>query len=111
MTLPFGVCSDAHLHNWSAFSQTNTNGINSRLANILDQIYYAAQDTLAAGGKRLYITGDLFHVRGSVSPTVLNPAIDLFRKIYKELGIETRILTGNHDLESRDGDSDRLGGC
>lgn len=101
ISTPFGVCSDPHLHNWSAFSTTLADGTNSRLNAILNEILQAAMNTKAAGGKRLYIAGDLFHVRGSVSPTVLNPAIDLFTAL-ADSGIETRILTGNHDLESRD---------
>lgn len=101
ISTPFGVCSDCHLHNWSAFSTSLPDGTNSRLGFILKEILQAAINTKAAGGKRLYIAGDLFHVRGSVSPTVLNPAIDLFTAL-ADNGIETRILTGNHDLESRD---------
>lgn len=104
MNHPIGICSDCHLHNWSAFSKTNAAGVNDRLQHILDQIKSAAADVKLRGGKRLYITGDLFHVRGSVSPTVLNPAIDLFRSI-NAMGVETRILTGNHDLESRDSEA------
>ena len=101
ISTPFGVCSDCHLHNWSAFSTVQPDGTNSRLNAILAEILQAAMNAKAAGGKRLYIAGDLFHVRGSVSPTVLNPAIDLFTTL-ADNGIETRILTGNHDLESRD---------
>ncbi|SUE95853.1 Calcineurin-like phosphoesterase superfamily domain [Ectopseudomonas mendocina] len=104
MTMPFGICSDNHLHNWSAFSSINADGLNNRLAHILDEIATAAIQVQANGGKRLYFAGDLFHVRGSVSPTVLNPAIDLFKKI-TGLGVQCRILTGNHDLESRDSEA------
>lgn len=103
MSTPFGVCSDCHLHQWSSFANTLPSGINDRLGHILKEILQAAMTVKAAGGQRLYIAGDLFHVRGSVSPTVLNPAIDLFKSI-ADCGIETRILTGNHDLESRDSD-------
>lgn len=104
MTMPFGICSDTHLHNWSAFSSVNADGLNNRLAHILDEIATAALQVQANGGKRLYFAGDLFHVRGSVSPTVLNPAIDLFNKI-ASMGVQCRILTGNHDLESRDSEA------
>lgn len=101
----FGVCSDQHLHKWSAFSTVNPDGINNRLQHIIDEIRRAAENTVSIGGQRLYFGGDLFHVRGSVSPTVLNPAIDMFTEIHKELGVECRILTGNHDLESRDSEA------
>ncbi|GGM16845.1 exonuclease [Pseudomonas asuensis] len=102
MSLTYGICSDAHLHNWSAFSRVDEKGLNSRLGHILDQIQRAAEDTCKAGGRTLYITGDLFHVRGSVSPTVLNPTIDLFTRLTTSLGLKVRVLAGNHDLESRD---------
>lgn len=98
----FGVISDQHLHNWSAFSNVRSDGINDRLGFILDEIRRAAEAVKATGGARLYFAGDLFHVRGSISPTVLNPAIDALEAIHSELGIECVILTGNHDLESRD---------
>lgn len=97
----FGVTSDQHLHNWSAFSNVRSDGVNDRLSFILDEIFAAAQNVKSLGGRRLYFAGDLFHVRGSISPTVLNPAIDLFVRMHSELGIESVILTGNHDLESR----------
>lgn len=102
---PFGICSDVHLHNWSQFATTTADGLNSRLANILDDLYNAGMKVKANGGKTLYIAGDLFHVRGSVSPTVLNPAIDLFRKLTNEHALTIRVLTGNHDLESRDSEA------
>jgi len=105
MSTIFGVCSDNHLHNWSAFSKVDpTTGLNDRLTHILNTIEDAAKAVQSAGGSRLYFAGDLFHVRGSVSPTVLNPAIDLFKKI-ASTGVECRILTGNHDLESRDSEA------
>ncbi|TWI48010.1 calcineurin-like phosphoesterase family protein [Pseudomonas duriflava] len=100
--MTYGICSDVHLHNWSAFSRINEYGLNSRLVHILNEIRLAAEATKRAGGKTLYITGDLFHVRGSVAPSVLNPTIDLFTTLTREQGLVVRILAGNHDLESRD---------
>lgn len=98
---PFGVISDTHNHPWSQFSRILPSGLNSRLQDILDGERAAGKAVLAAGGKRLYHCGDLFHVRGSVSPKVLNPTKDLCEEL-TAAGIELRILTGNHDLESRD---------
>jgi len=103
--IPYGVISDPHNHDWSQFSRILPTGLNSRLVNILDAEKQAAVETKKAGGERLYIAGDLFHVRGSVSPKVLNPTKDLFEYITGTLGIEIRILTGNHDLESRNSEA------
>lgn len=101
---PYGIISDPHNHSWNQFSRILPTGINSRLQNILDAELAAAKAVLAVGGKRLYVAGDLFHVRGSVSPKVLNPVIHLFEKI-TGMGIEIRVLTGNHDLESRNSET------
>ena len=100
----FAVISDCHLHQWSAFAGIEK-GMNDRLYATLKQIDKAACKLVDEGGDTLYITGDLFHVRGSISPTVLNPAIDLFKRLHSDYGVKTRILTGNHDLESRDSDA------
>lgn len=102
MKTSYGVLSDTHNHGWSAFSETDKNGINSRLQAILDETYRCAEEVKNAGGKRMYHTGDLFHVRGSVAPSVLNPTIDTYKKIIETLGVEIFILAGNHDLEFRE---------
>ena len=99
---PYGIQSDTHCHSWSAFSETLDSGINSRLQIILDEAWRLASAIKKIGGKTMYHTGDLFHVRGSIAPSVLNPTLDVYRKIKEELGIEVRILAGNHDLENRD---------
>lgn len=101
---PFGIISDVHAHSWNQFSKILPSGVNSRLQDILNSVFASAVDVKACGGQTLYIAGDLFHVRGSVSPKVLNPTKDLFEKI-TGMGVEIRVLTGNHDLESRDSES------
>jgi DNA repair exonuclease SbcCD nuclease subunit len=101
---PYVVISDIHLHNWSAFSHTNSSGVNNRLQHILDAIELAANSLQCSGGSDLVITGDLFHTRGSVKPSVLNPATDLFRKLTDE-GFTIHAIPGNHDLEGKNSDS------
>ncbi len=100
--IPYGIQSDTHNHGWSAFSTILPSGINSRLQSILDETWRLALEIKAKGGKSLYHTGDLFHVRGNIAPSVLNPTLDLYRRIVEELGIQPRLLAGNHDLEGRD---------
>lgn len=97
--MSYVVISDVHLHNWSPFSFTCEDGTNNRLKIILEAIKESTAPLKP--GDRLYITGDLFHVRGHISPTVLNPTIDLFKSIIAS-GIIVRIIPGNHDLESKD---------
>lgn len=97
----YGIVSDTHNHKWSIFSETLTTGVNSRLQIILDETLRAAKTIKAAGGDTLIHTGDVFHVRGSIAPSVLNPTKDLYRKIVDELGLDVYLLAGNHDLEGK----------
>jgi DNA repair exonuclease SbcCD nuclease subunit len=95
---PYGLLSDTHLHEWSAFAQTGADLVNTRLQMILDEIYRCAEETKKAGGDTVYHGGDLFHVRGAVAPPVLNTARSMFERIHRELGVKFRLLPGNHDL-------------
>ena len=96
----YGVISDTHCHNWSTFSEVGSDYVNNRLQIILNEILRAATEVKKSGGEYLIHTGDLFHVRGSVSPSVLNPTLETFRKII-DMGIKPIILCGNHDAEFR----------
>lgn len=106
MNAPYGLLSDIHAHSWSQFSSTNGDGINTRLKIILDELLRAAQAVLDAGGNRLRVAGDLYHVRGRIEPSVFNPTFDTFRKI-ADMGVTVDIMPGNHDLETDL--SDRIG--
>jgi len=103
--LPFGVCSDVHLHKWASFSHEDADGTNSRLKIQLTELKKAAVEITRQGGRRLVITGDLFHVRGSIAPSVLNPAIEAFQDICQRRHapyLNVVVIAGNHDLESKD---------
>lgn len=103
---PYGLISDTHNHNWSAFATTLPSGVNSRLQIILDEAKRAAAAVKAAGGDTLYHGGDLFHVRGSIAPSVLNPTIDCYKEIIAS-GVRIVINAGNHDLEGKE--ANRIG--
>ena len=98
----YGLISDTHNHSWSAFSSVTTEGVNSRLQQILDETWRAAVETRERGFEWLFHAGDLFHVRGSVAPSVLNPTIWLYRRIIDELGLKVGVIPGNHDLEGNE---------
>jgi len=104
---PYGLLADLHLHAWSSFSRTLLTGVNSRLEMLLDEVERAAIEVKAAGGDTLVFAGDIFHVRGSVAPSVLNPTRDRLREIGRKHGVGILIMPGNHDLEGRD--STRIG--
>lgn len=97
---PYGLISDTHHHNWTAFSHTTAEGINSRLEWILLETHRAADAVFKAGGDTLVHAGDLFHVRGSVAPSVLNPTLATYKQIV-DGGMKIIINAGNHDLEGR----------
>jgi DNA repair exonuclease SbcCD nuclease subunit len=103
---PYGLISDTHHHNWSAFATTLENGVNSRLQALLNEAERCAHEVRKAGGDTIIHAGDMFHVRGSIAPSVLNPTLDCYREIV-DSGIRVIILAGNHDLEGKD--SNRLG--
>lgn len=98
--IPFGIGADLHFHNWQAFSQINEDGINTRLAGSLGEMKKAATAIKRIGGNKLILAGDIFHVRGSIAPTVLNPVKDTFKWI-KEQGVDVIAIPGNHDLEGK----------
>lgn len=101
MTAPYALVADIHAHNWSQFSQVDADGVNTRLLAILNELTRAAEALKAAGGDTLRVAGDLFHVRGSIAPSVFNPTIDTFRRICAEMEIDVEIIPGNHDLEGK----------
>lgn len=100
MGKPFGVISDLHLHSWSSFSSADPDGVNSRLRGLLNEIERCASEVDRAGGNVIVCAGDVFHVRGSVDPMVLNPALETFKRIVDQ-GFEIYMISGNHDLASK----------
>lgn len=96
----YGVVSDQHFHNFSVFSQVNSEGVNDRLARQISELFRCADTVKSLGGRTIINAGDTFHVRGSVTPSVLNPVIDAHRALI-EMGFEILILAGNHDAEHK----------
>lgn len=105
--MSYVLLSDIHFNSWSAFSTTNEKGINSRLVIIIKELIRAAKEQSAksakddgTGDRVMIIAGDVFHVRGKLEPSVLNPVIDTFKHITTTMGFQVYILAGNHDLEN-----------
>jgi DNA repair exonuclease SbcCD nuclease subunit len=97
----YAVLSDIHNHAWSLFSKTNHDGVNSRLRIALDEMERAAHELKAAGGRIMFIAGDIFHTRGTIDPEVLNPLRETVAKILA-MDIDIYAIPGNHDLKSND---------
>lgn len=104
--MTFGVISDTHYHPFSAFAKQD-GLINSRLQILMDETRKAAIHMKDAGCTGLYHCGDIFHVRGRVAPSVLNPVTDLYHEIVNDIGLPIYALAGNHDLEFEN--SNRIG--
>lgn len=98
----YGLFSDPHYHNWSAFSKTTPNGLNSRLQLQCDATYQMAQKVAESGCKYLFCAGDTFHTKGVISPTVLYYVTQTFKSIKADFGLQTVLIAGNHDLETDD---------
>lgn len=108
MSYPYLLTSDEHCHNWSQFAHINSDGINSRLAAILNEKRNAHAALFVCGGSLHVSAGDLFHVRGKIEPSVFNPTFDTIVDLHRDNPkLETIILPGNHDLEGKN--SSRLG--
>lgn len=101
MTKPYALISDLHFHKWQVFSQVLPDGMNSRLAGLTSEVKRAALSLLEHDGDTMYVAGDVFHVRGSIAPSVLNPVIAVFKEVIA-MGIKVRLIAGNHDLEGKD---------
>lgn len=100
MSYKYGIISDPHFHAWDAFSTVSLNGINSRLDTQLLVAHKAMLHMETEGCSVVYFAGDMFHIRGKLTPSVLNPVSDLFSHWSKRLSI--RVIPGNHDLEGRE---------
>ena len=98
---PYALLSDIHFHNWSAFSTHTSEGINSRLQIILDELERAAAELKRVDGNLIVMAGDLFHVRGSIDPEVFNPVHEKILRLC-DSGFQFVAIPGNHDLKDRD---------
>lgn len=101
MIHPYALLSDQHAHNWSVFATTGSDGVNSRLRKLCNEMERAATELKAAGGSLMVFAGDLFHERGKIDPEVFNPVHDTIAEILNG-GVEIIAIPGNHDLKGRE---------
>lgn len=91
--------SDPHFHNFKMFSTTTKDGINSRLNYTVNAWLKAVDIGLKNGCKVMTCSGDIFHVRGHLRPSIYNVVYDLFAKTVN-MGMEIVMIAGNHDFEN-----------
>lgn len=103
--MTYGLCADVHAHNWSQFSSLvdaydfAPDKVNNRLKGIMDEFDRLCAATSKVKGKRVYIAGDLFHVRGNLKTSVINYVAVRMRASARNNRIQVVIMPGNHDLE------------
>jgi DNA repair exonuclease SbcCD nuclease subunit len=97
---PYGLMSDLHAHSWSSFAGVDGQGRNTRLMHIIHEIHRCCAEVRRRGGERVVVAGDVFHTRGSVSPSVFNPLRQALADEV-ERGMAFIIMPGNHDLEGK----------
>ena len=98
----YGLCADTHFHAWSLFASQDEDGVNTRLKGTLREFRRMCETVSKAGGERVYIAGDTFHVRGNIKPSVMNPTVSEMIGCATYLDLEIRIMPGNHDLEGKE---------
>lgn len=92
--------SDLHFHNYKPHSEI-IEGVNSRLLDVAGAVRAAYEIGVKDGCELCLVAGDVFHVRGSVRPSVLSFVVELFAELAME--IPTIIIPGNHDIENYSG--------
>lgn len=104
MKYPYLLSSDQHAHAWSWGATVGSDGVNSRLRIILDEIERSALVLASEGGDTMILAGDLFHQRGEIKPSVFNPTVECFKDIVGTHDLDIHAIPGNHDLEGKDAD-------
>ena len=99
MNYPYGLMADLHAHDWSSFKTLDSLGRNQRLMDTVNEINRCCSAVLDCGGNFVYFAGDIFHIRGSVPPSVFNVVKECIT-YWQRKGIYFRAIPGNHDLES-----------
>ena len=101
MKNPLLHISDPHFHAHKSHA-TIVNGSNSRLQDIKKAVYEAAKIGKSRGVEIMVISGDIFHVRGSLKTSVFNETFALFKSLARE-GWNFVMIPGNHDMEDYKG--------
>ena len=105
--MAYAILSDSHFHNWNAYAETNGDGVNTRLIDILDTFELCAKNLASClascvGSTNIYHGGDLFHERGKIPPSVINYVNERLQIIHEKYGVYFYFMPGNHDMEFND---------
>ncbi len=90
--------TDPHFHNFKMFS-TIIDGMSSRLFYTVQAWKKAVKIGIDNNCKVMTCSGDIFHVRGHLRPSIYNVVFDLFNETVNA-GLEIVLIAGNHDFEN-----------
>ena len=90
------LVADTHFHNYKMFAKSNGQSVNSRLQEHLDAMETVIEYCIEHSIDKLWILGDLFHVRDKIDVATNNAVYRLFKKYKDKVDID--LLIGNHGL-------------
>jgi DNA repair exonuclease SbcCD nuclease subunit len=99
------IYTDLHCHPYPFGASINEEtGRNSRLQDCLDVLDWTANIVHDRGADARLFIGDMFHIRGRLAPSVINPISDHFETVHHRGWWQPFIdflIPGNHDHEHR----------
>lgn len=94
------ITGDIHCNDYKPFSYITSEGYNSRFQKCLDtleEMYSFAKEKKC---ERVFVLGDLFHNRSAIKIIIYDA---VFRFFQNRTDIETFLIVGNHDQNTKDG--------
>lgn len=102
------IFSDLHFHPHRFGATVDADGKHSRQQHALLALQQSAAAVAGFGpaeGMARFFCGDMFHVRGKLAPSIINPVIEHFRSVHDDDSgtphFEDFLVVGNHDMENR----------
>jgi DNA repair exonuclease SbcCD nuclease subunit len=95
--MKIATTADWHFHAYKAHSRLLAGRKNSRLVDIERTWFEVVDDACRNGCEMMLVAGDMFNVRGSLRPSVLNSAVACLE--YAAGYMPVVFIPGNHDME------------
>src|SRR5262245_17740453 len=90
------LVGDIQAHNWRKYPETNADGVNLRLLDIVNELDRLRKFALKTHVQALFVLGDVFEARNDLNVSVLNSIYRALRT-WVQSGIRVVLLVGNHD--------------
>lgn len=105
--MKFLFVADLHIHPFSAFSEMDETGLNSRSQIILDAFAEAMEYAVKNSIRDVFILGDVFHVRGRLYAREFVEFWSVLQR-HNLADLNIYIIAGNHDYLSKASDETAL---